>query len=335
MNGPATGARLSGIDTTRGVAIAFVVAIHAAGQVESEAYRDHVVSGLARLGVPLFLVISGFLTALRETPRERFQDYLRKFLVLHVLYGLGYAVLFLVTRGFPTDFGLKWLVLRFGEASWPGQYYFLILIQLFAVAGWLVRPHLWQRGVALALCASLVPLGLLFSYALATRSTLPLGPLRSLLQSKICLGYWLYYFALGAWIGGRFRRGVSWQPAQGTVALLLVSSAAIALFGFTFLGDDAESVLTSYLRVRIYLATTLVALALPSLAGLDPLPWLRRLGRDSFGIFVLNPLLLELTFAVVGRPRRVELSLGCVAVVLAAGLPIARQLRLRAPWAYA
>lgn len=327
--------RLFGIDTVRGVAIAFVVVIHAAGQVESEAYALHVVQGLARLGVPLFVVVSGLLAALRQTPQERFRTYLWKFLVLHVLYGLFYAAVVLVDRGVPADFGPKWVVLRFGEAGWPGQYYFLVLIQLFAVAGWLVPPRLWQRHLTLALCAGLIPLALAFAHAFEASSTLPPGPLRSLIQSKIHLGYWIYYFALGAWIGGRMRNGTGWVPSPLAVAFLLLAAVGLAMFAPRLFGGDGASELSSYQTLRIYAATTCVALALPGLARVDPLPWLRRLGRDSFGIFVLNPLLLELTFAVFGRPRTVERSLLCVAIVLLVGLPLARQLRIRLPWAYA
>jgi uncharacterized membrane protein YeiB len=91
----------------------------------------------------------------------------------------------------------------------------------------------------------------------------------------------------------------------------------------------------AYLRPRIYLATTLVALALPSIARSRFGRWLPSVGRDSFGIFVLNPAILTVLFATIGAPGEPTTSLLLAGATLAISQPLARQMRLRVPWVYA
>jgi peptidoglycan/LPS O-acetylase OafA/YrhL len=112
-------------------------------------------------------------------------------------------------------------------------------------------------------------------------------------------------------------------------------AVAIAMFGVPLPGDATDPREYAYQRPRIYLATTLVALALPSIARIRFGRWLPPVGRDSFGIFVLNPAILAVLFATIGTPNGPSLSLLLAGATLAISRPLARQMRLRLPWFYA
>jgi surface polysaccharide O-acyltransferase-like enzyme len=147
--------------------------------------------------------------------------------------------------------------------------------------------------------------------------------------------FWLYHFALGAWIGARMTRGAAWAPGTLGGCLLLALAVAIAMFGVPLPGDAADPRAYAYQRPRIYLAITLVALALPSIARMRCGRWLPSLGRDSFGVFVLNPAILAVLFAALGAPDAPTSSLLLAGATLLVARPIARQMRLRVPWLYA
>jgi peptidoglycan/LPS O-acetylase OafA/YrhL len=131
------------------------------------------------------------------------------------------------------------------------------------------------------------------------------------------------------------RRGAEWAPSTLSTSLLVALAVAIAMFGVPLPGDAANPMDYAYQRPRIYLATTLVALALPSIARIRFGRWLPSLGRDSFGIFVLNPAILTVLFATLGAPDEPTVSLLLAGATLAISQPLARQMRRRLPWLYA
>ena len=136
--------RLSGLDAVKGLAILMVVFIHAA-PVERDAYQDHFVNGAARLAVPLFLAVSGYLAGLKGSSRARFAAYFRKFLKLHIVYSAFYWLLSVLRDGIADDITLKDVLLRFGAGAYAGQYYFAILVQTYFVAAFLLPSRFWRR----------------------------------------------------------------------------------------------------------------------------------------------------------------------------------------------
>ena len=87
-----------------------------------------------------------------------------------------------------------------------------------------------------------------------------------------------------------------------------------------------------YSRLPIYLGSTLLVLALPVLARVPDPPVLRRLGRESFAVFVFNPVLLMLLVDLLGRPEHPWSSWGYAAIAACGCLLLATFLRRRAPW---
>ena len=255
--------RLPGLDALKGLAIAGVILIHAAPS-DAPAYVAHAVNGTARLAVPLFLVVTGFLAGWRNTPRERFAAYFRKFLGLHIAYGFWYWAVSSVATGSAGDLSPKGLLLHFGEAAFPGQFYL----------GFLLPVRFWTHGAS-AIGAAVLAL-----------ATLPLPQVapelfpgdglgwvaRRVLGSGSMLWLWLHYVTLGAWLGARARRGAS--VPFGTLAW---GFAALGLAIATSTLPTApweDAFIDPYARWSIWLGASAVALAVPALAGW-PAPRLR------------------------------------------------------------
>jgi peptidoglycan/LPS O-acetylase OafA/YrhL len=324
--------RLAGLDAAKAVAIASVVLIHAA-PVAMGPYRELVVGGLARIGVPCFLVITGLLTGLRASSRARlFQRFLR-FLRLHVVYGLAYWAVDLLHRGPPEVVTAKSVLLHFGAASWPGQYYFVVLIQVFFVAA-LLPPGFWRwRGtLPLALLAAVAGLAwLVAAPGAAARLGLPRWLVAGL-TTESAGWLWFHYFALGALLGERMRCGLPTPIRDARIALCALAGAAVlAAAGLPAVPDWGDPRVYPYARLSIFLAVMLCAVALPSLASRSVPAWIQRIGSDSFGIFVLNPAILWGLAALWQHATDPWTSWLHAAATIALAVPLTRGMRRVAP----
>jgi surface polysaccharide O-acyltransferase-like enzyme len=319
--------RLPGLDALKGVAIVLVVLIHAAPSVP-EAYRVHIVNGLARLAVPLFLVTTGFLVGLKQTPKSRLRDHFRRFLWLHLLYGAVYAALS-VARGGPFDPGSVRAWLRpFGIAAWAGQFYLVVLVQVYFVAGYLLPAGAWPRVWTPVLSGVAAAAGVLALWLATTATGLASGPwLAGLLEHGVWL--WFFYFALGAYLGAR--PDLAPAPRAGVAALLL--GVVVVSVGILDLPSWGEPPLRPYARGSIFLGAALVALSLPAIAPRPPGRLLQRVGRDSFGIYVLNPTLLACLAASFGPVESLARSWLYAAAVVPAAIAATAMLRRFAPFA--
>jgi peptidoglycan/LPS O-acetylase OafA/YrhL len=323
--------RLLGLDALKALAILGVVAIHAS-PVEASAYQRHVAGGVLRLAVPAFLIVTGFLAGSKQTGRARFAAYFRRFLGLHVAYGLFYWLVEIVrTRRLEAP-GLKGALLHFGEAAWPGQFYFVILIQLFFLAAFVLPPSFWRSPAwvwasALAAVAGIAALPCLREIPDAGAAS---HLVRGVAGSGSGIWLWLYYFALGGILGDRARGGrlpaalCDRRVAWGLVAL----AASLVALDWPRWGDP---LVDPYARASVWTGASLVGLAVPALAGGSPPRGLQRLGAASFGVFVLNPALLFALQAVFGVARDPWTSWGMVAAVALIAVPLTEQLRRRAP----
>ena len=328
---PAT--RLAGLDAVKGLAILMVVAIHAA-PVEGDRYQDHFVSGVARLAVPLFLAVSGYLAGLKGISRARFAAYFRKFLKLHVIYSAFYWLLSVLRQGVADDITVKDVLLRFGAGAYAGQYYFAILVQTYFVAAFLLPSRFWQRwwvlpASALAAVAGTILLAVTFD---ASEPAPALALLARLRAEPVWL--WFFYFALGATLGARDadRTALGAPPLLAPALTATCAGVAIATLGVPALVSADFAVAFPYSRLPIFLGSTLLVIALPLLARApDPSP-LVRLGRESFAVFVFNPALLMLLVDLLGKPEHPWSSWGYVAITACGCLLIATFLRRRAPW---
>jgi surface polysaccharide O-acyltransferase-like enzyme len=322
--------RLPGLDALKGGAIVLVVLIHATPD-GAIAYRNDFVQGIPRLAVPLFLVVTGYLAGFRNLPRERLATYFRRMLALHLFYGAFYWGVSLLAEGVPETTTLKSALLHFWAGSYMGQFYLVVLVQVFFVAAYALPERAWRSGTAVVVSALAAVAGI----ALLT-GQLPGGggALGELLARVRQNGVWLwfYYFSLGGYLGARRRAAEARGESSGTRgAAALAAAAAIGVALVTPLETAAPTGL-SYVRYPLWVGATLLALAVPGLARWDVLPGLQRLGRETFALYVLNPAILLLLYALVGRPQAAWSSWLYAAATVAVGFAAGRLMRRRTPF---
>lgn len=338
--------RLPGLDVTKGLAAIGVVAIHAAPAAPS-AYVDHVVGGLARLGVPAFLVVSGMALAIRGVSGQRFRTEFRRFLRLHLVWSAVYWIVVEVAVGVSTPRTLKWMLLRFGEGAYPGQYYFIVVLQIFAVLAaidllrdplrlgvsregrfWTSTPFAVASALAAAVGLSLFASPQFFAFG----ETLPRVAWRVVGGANV-VWLWMIFFALGAWVGERVRRGSALTGPAAAKALAL-GAAALALLAWPrFPAPRPETLNYPYASLVLYLGAICIPFALGHFASRPAPRWLCAIGERSFGVFVLNPgLLIGLQF-LWGAPESVFASWLHVGVTIAVACALTRPLERLVPWA--
>lgn len=325
--------RLPGLDALKGIAIIGVVAIHAAPS-DAPGYREHVLNGVARLAVPLFLTISGFLLGSRQPSRAKAFLYFGKFLRLHVLYGaLYWAVQPLFGTGY-APVTPKSAVMHFAAFSYAGQFFLFVLPQLYFVMALLVPERLWGSSIvvlgSLALGAGTVAL---VAWSFGAPGMDPL--LRLLVgqaEASACL--WLFPFSLGMWMGRRFAGSDRAIAGRATCLALALLSAGVAALDLPATAGSGYEDRFPYVRWSIGIGATLLAFTLPFAARVLRLGPVGALGRESFGIFVLNPLILGLLGHHFGYAATVSESVLYAVVTLAIAYLVTRVLRERIPFAF-
>ena len=323
-------ARLGGLDGLKGLAILLVVAIHAAPLGDS-AYREHFVGGLARLAVPLFLIVTGYLNGLHGSDPGKLAGYFRTFLRMHLVYGAIYFAIFLATGGL-AEVSARSIWRAFGAGAYAGQFYLVVLLQVFLLAGYVLPPHFWRATPALLASAALAWAGI-FALAAAFQAEEPgvlLAMVGRLRGNPVWL--WFFYFHLGAWLGsrsGKLRTGSPMSSLGAAAAVTL--SVALATSDVPSFTSDAFDATFPYARASIFLAATALAGAVPWLAGRATPSVLQGLGRESFAIYVLNPALLLGLYAIAGRPAGALTSWVYVAATVALASLAGSLLRRHAP----
>jgi hypothetical protein len=222
-------------------------------------------------------------------------------------------------------------VLHFGEAAWPGQFYFVILIQMFGLAAFVLPAGFWRSPVWLAAWAGAAAAGIAaLPFARELSDTGLFAGLRRVAGSGSGIWLWLWYFALGGWLGDRARGGrLPAALSDRRVGFgLLGLGMLLAALDWPRWGDVA---LDPYARASIWTGATLVGLAVPALARVPAPRAIGRLGAASFGVFVLNPALLFAIHGAVGVARDAWASWLMVAAVVMAAVPLTEWLRARWP----
>lgn len=321
--------RLPGLDGLKGVAIVLVVVIHAAPS-GAPLWHDWVVQGMARLAVPAFLGVSGFLHARKETSRRHLLSHALIFLRLHLVWALIYAGADLVDPQTPFSWEPRSLALHFGAGAWPGQFFLVVLAQILFIAWACGSARRWASlpGVALATSAWLA--GVLL--VLTSYQDLPRWEWVDLAARAKANPAWLWfvYFALGGVAGRtlptRVDRRAGITGAFGVLAVILAASDIPPTAGVSWSAEFP------YLRVSVLLGATALTLGLPAAATLPAPALLCALGRRSFALYVLNPLLLRILRALWGPPDQLAASLVHVGITLVVATALAELLQRRARW---
>jgi peptidoglycan/LPS O-acetylase OafA/YrhL len=310
-----------------------VVAIHAAPSGAPD-YQRYVIAGIARLAVPLFLVISGFLIGRSRPPQAKLVGYFWKFVRLHLLYGAFYWALEPVTLGGYRDLAPKNVLMHFAAFAYPGQYYLFVLPQIYFLFGFVI-PEPWRSRTVLLAASLLLAAGCvaILSASLASGSAAPLPAVVAGHAEATCV-LWLFAFTAGVWIGAR--EGRAPVARVGRAGSLLLAAAATTLAVLELPPTDGALYVKqfAYARWSILIGTALLAGALPWTSRSLRLGPLEALGRESFGVFVLNPAILALLKLGLGHAETLSRSLLYLAATLAIAYGLTRWLRPRLPFAF-
>jgi peptidoglycan/LPS O-acetylase OafA/YrhL len=319
-------ARLPGLDAAKGVAIVLVVLIHAAPPAP-DWWVYGMVNGVARLAVPVFIAITGFLMGARNASRDKVRSYFFTFLRLHLLYGAFYWAVAAVFTGRTGAGSLHEMLLHFYAYSYPGQFYFFILLQLFFLLSW-IPPRVCAARPALVagLATTLLAVAFLRWSAEQPPTAGPLWLAERLGEAGFWV--WLHFLVLGVFLGAH-PKVLPRLPAAFALVALGVLLAAFDVPGM----DPGHAERRPYARLSIVAGATPVILALPALARLRAPRWIQALGRESFGVFVLNPFVLRVLAIALGPRDGLALSLAHAALATALAFALARLGRRFVPMA--
>jgi peptidoglycan/LPS O-acetylase OafA/YrhL len=144
---------------------------------------------------------------------------------------------------------------------------------------------------------------------------------------------WLFPFCLGMWIG---RSGAPARAPGGAALGIAIALIAASLAALDFPHTDGPGYADrfAYARWSIGIGTILLAFALPIASRSLRLAPVEALGRESFGIFVWNPLITGVLKLHGLHPVDVWDSLLFLTLTLAIAYPLSRALRRLVPFAF-
>lgn len=207
--------RFPGLDAVRVLALVCVVVIHADHWPLQDTGVDRAVwSGidlLARVAVPLFVILSGFLmTYGRQAEGDR-RTFITRRLGRSVVPWLAWTPVYVLVGLFLTgEIPRHWAAVGSWLTLGAGHLWFLLLIpQLYAL--FLVWPRSGRGLVMAAVGAMAVQTGLCV-YRLYAPATAPLNGLFLASGFQLCC-FWIGYFGVGAAFGAWFARSHPRLPA--------------------------------------------------------------------------------------------------------------------------
>jgi peptidoglycan/LPS O-acetylase OafA/YrhL len=317
------------------VATILVVVIHADHWPLQQSGADRVVwtelDWLARVSVPIFVILSGLLLTYRGQdrmpPAAFFKRRLGRSLLPWVVWMPVYTLVgIFLTQEVPPHAG--------GVVAWwllgGGHLWYLILVpQLYVVF------QLWPREPRATALAAALALGLqtgLCVYRLYAPAAAPLNGFFLAYGYEI-FPFWIGYFALGVALGAQLARHRPgwpswpfWLAAAGGAALLLAFDVSSAPNGAFAQGTGA------FLRptLPVFAVALFIAIAISAEPLLAARARLRRvvlaLSRYSLGIYILHEALVYIPGRLLADPllqRHLPVSIVGFTLLLTASLALA------------
>lgn len=277
--------RLPGPDLLKGAAIFGVAYIHAGGLAGKSPGID-LIANVFRFGVPVFVLIWAYFA---ERSYARSSSYLSWLFGVLKRIGLVFAfwslVYLAVTYG-PESRNVRSLVTRhFIGFGWSGQYLLLLVAQLsvlFPLCRWLAA-RAWRVAATVAVTLALyagVEQGLRFSF----------HPL----NIYFVFPYWIGYAVVGIAIAR-----TAWRPS----GWLAIVALAMLVVGYLLAPEAYGANSIPYAHPLLFVSSVLLVWSRIDLGSpvAAPIAGPRWMGRNSMGLFVLNPLGV-LILARVGSP---------------------------------
>ncbi len=328
------GPRIPDLDYLRGFAIVAVILIHTTGRLWWSPYTRELnglvlgntfLHSFSLFAVPLFVCISGFLLAFRypeKRPLKRFfQKRLSSVLVPYLIFSSGYILFFMGIGALAFDLKKATFKILTASASFH-FWFFAILFQFYLLYPLIRRFNILSKRspVTYLLIFALAQIlwGALYGFAekavQESREAQILPQVFEFVEPRIFLSH-VFYFGLGIYVAGNWEAIRARVKNLGTVPLLTLSGAGVVLTGAlafvgmypSFPGDSFGPGLSLVLdSMRILFCTLIFVLVFRSsirmterknrFAGI-----MDRLGKYSFGIFLIHALYLKIVPAGLER----------------------------------
>jgi membrane-bound acyltransferase YfiQ involved in biofilm formation len=290
-----THSRYFGIDIAKAISIFGVVYIHCGFS------RDQFSSYAFRFGVPIFIIVSFFLSerlSIDKNIELHSYTFLRKrstrLFAPFIFWTIFYAL---------TDFllGIKTSVEITPVFGWTGQYFFIVLLQLTLAYPLLRKLDINLRSLMIIMLTTLAIIYIPISYfRQLTEFVFP--------QGGCSLIFWVNYIALGIFFARNYDAIVNWLkkinlkhlriPLIITCSLLLVGEQLLLSH---FSSGELSPHPYTYSRVSVFVSSALIFLiCLDFNQSLNMSPMITAkvtsLSKWSLGIFCLNPLIIDVFY---------------------------------------
>lgn len=346
--------RIAELDILRAVAAFAVVMIHVTASplstlpVNSRSFFWYsLLNQWSRFSIPAFVLITGLVLCYTYGQREGFKpgEFLVKRLQAIAIPYLVWTVIYMLWRTrvegswakLPEN--LAWSVIR-GNAMY--QLYFIVLIFQYYLLFPLIRPLARSRWLGITTVVALGIQALLMwdtYYGLFTPQVTTPWLVELLKWRDRLFPWWMGYFMAGLWIATKLD-GILAISRRYAAALLALSGALLAWMMQEYLQAMTQPGMTvgfaaTGFRPTAFLYALAAIVALLGFGGWTlkreaawPNRILLELGKHSFGIFLIHPLVLELSVRLL-RPMNLTPSIHLVAVstiVMAGSYALARLL---------
>lgn len=300
------------LDIVRIIAILAVVMIHVSADFISsyaplswEYITGNIFDSLSRIGVPLFVMISGSLMLDEQrniTPRIMFRKYVKNVLVLLVFWSALYDFVFQILYPFVTGSTIS--IKSFVAAFVFGHYHMWYLYMIIGL--YVVTPFL--RAFTTKENQNLVRLFLII--ALAVQFLLPIIQVLTIWVEQATYyiqlvdqfhldffcGYTTYYLA--GWYISHI--GFKNKPTKYLIYFMCIVSLLITIFGTQLTGDYENTYSNMNLFVFLYSVGVYTALNNLKFVLHDRTKnILTSLSRLTFGVYMIHPALLTAVHALV------------------------------------
>jgi surface polysaccharide O-acyltransferase-like enzyme len=288
--------RIREADFIKGVAMLGVILIHVTATIMEKVPANEggiflAINQICRFSVPVFFMLSGLFLFYRYYGSEfSLAQFLRKRARFIIVPYLIWSLIYMTYSWFfhqpvphtPKDFAVKLLT---GQAYYH-LYFVCVMVQFYLILPvlfWGFRRFGGLTMVALSLMLYAITVTVMPVWSAYRDNAISLFP------------NWLFYFCLGGWMGqrvDRLRQMIDRLPKAGVslifgsmVILTLTESFFYKSYGFNNFTVTLYSIASLFIWLQ--------------LGGRWKSSWITVLGRYSYGVYLVHPIILDLLKQVV------------------------------------
>jgi hypothetical protein len=279
--------RIFAADLAKCISIFGVVLIHSNWIIPSGTVLRLFYSRAFRFSVPTFIVLWAFFLEKSLTKRdekEMRKTLQNKIVKLFIPFSLWSLIHFFMTADFDSITFFSLISKHFSGFGWSGQFFFIILFQLIFLYP-ILRKGMTGKGVLLSLILCFLGYVLIAYFFWDTTLVYKLG-------DRLFI-YWLPYVFLGGY------------AARSNLFNLPSTYASLGIFSFLLIPAEAYYLRTIGMEENPYVLPTVLVTSTLFVIGImnfrleiQEKTYLAKIisyvGKNTFGIFCLNPLVIKL-----------------------------------------